>query len=289
MDWSDEMMAAAQAGNSIWRGTCPACGYKKAVSVGKGDSGYIAFCHACEESFYSGNSYRICESKPYRQNERKSYSADSYMIKRRVKRARDAWRLSKPYNGTLAEKYLLARCAIDDTFPKEALRAIRYQSGACHPFTKEMGPCLLGGVEHVGKSNLLGVQQIFLRADGLGKLDHEVPKISLGKLKGGAVRLGECGERLALSEGIETGLSFQTATGIPTWACLSTAGLRAIVLPKAPLATHITIAADHDEPGLRAADDLAERLTSEGRQVRIVFPPAEGTDFNDMIREAAND
>jgi putative DNA primase/helicase len=39
------------------------------------------------------------------------------------------------------------------------------------------------------------------------------------------VRLAEASDELGISEGIESGLSVQQATGLPVWAALSTGGL----------------------------------------------------------------
>ncbi len=83
-----------------------------------------------------------------------------------------------------------------------------------------------------------------------------------------------------LSEGIETGLSVQQATGLPVWATLSTSGLRAVILP--PATTVVTIAADGDEAGEVAAQAAARRFIAEGRTVKIARPP-KGMDFNDVL------
>ena len=89
------------------------------------------------------------------------------------------------------------------------------------------------------------------------------------------------GRKIAVSEGIETGLSFMQATGLPTWAALSAGGITNLVLPDA--VRKVLIAADADEVGLEAAESAASRWHAEGRTVRIVKPPA-GLDFNDLAR-----
>lgn len=108
----------------------------------------------------------------------------------------------------------------------------------------------------------------------------------LGRVAGGAMRLAELGDgdRLALCEGIETGLAAMTAcAGLPVWATLSTSGLEQIDLP--PAARRILILADNDVSGagMRAADASARRLRAQGRDVAIVLPPLEGEDFNDFL------
>jgi hypothetical protein len=126
---------------------------------------------------------------------------------------------------------------------------------------------------------IIGVHRTFLLPDGSGKAGFEPNKMSLGPIGGGGVPLAAPGAKIAVSEGIETGLSFQQATGIPTWAALSAGGIKRLVLP--PDAQEVLIAADADKVGLVAAHKAASRWHVEGRRVRIVKPP-EGLDFNEL-------
>jgi DNA primase len=72
-------------------------------------------------------------------------------------------------------------------------------------------------------------------------------------------------------------------TGIPTWAALSTSGLRNLQLPAE--VEEVIIAADSDAPGIIAAHDAARRWLADGIRVRIARPPV-GLDFNDVLRAA---
>jgi len=128
------------------------------------------------------------------------------------------------------------------------------------------------------------IHRTFLRPDGLGKADVTPPKMTLGPCAGGAVRLAPHGPKLLVAEGIETTLSAMLASGLPGWAALSTGGLRSLTLP--PDAAEIIIAADHDPPGIAAAEDAARRWTAEGRRVRIAIPDRPGADWNDTLRSA---
>ena len=112
-------------------------------------------------------------------------------------------------------------------------------------------------------------------------------RASLGSLAGGAVRLSEPHEgRLLLGEGIETtaaaALILDWHGG--AWAALSASGLRAVRLPEH--VRDVTIAADRDAGGLRAAAVLARRLEAEGRRVEI-RAPCRG-DFADWLGEATS-
>jgi hypothetical protein len=128
---------------------------------------------------------------------------------------------------------------------------------------------------------IAGVQRTFLLADGSDKAGFEPNEMSLGNISGGVVPLAALASKLAVSEGIETGLSFMQATGISTWSALSAGGLRALLLP--PEVREVLIAADPDLEGLKAARIAARRWHGEGRIVRIVKPP-EGVSFNELAR-----
>ena len=83
-----------------------------------------------------------------------------------------------------------------------------------------------------------------------------------------------------IGEGIETCLAAMQATGTPTWAALSTSGLRAVEIP--PEVREVVVLADGDAPGEAAATDAGHRLRRQGHRVRIARPPT-GLDFNDVL------
>lgn len=163
-------------------------------------------------------------------------------------------------------------------------RALRY-FGSDWPNGKPR-PCLpamVAAVQDV-KGNFLGTHCTFLEPGGRGK-SKAVPegkeKLFRGPVKGGAVRLAEANDSVVLTEGIETALAVLQSTGQPTWATLSTSGLVAVNLPDS--VEKVTIAADHDDPGIQAADIAARRFQEEGHSVRIVYPPNGHKDFLDAL------
>ena len=189
--------------------------------------------------------------------------------------ARDIWAKSKPAPGSIVEIYLKGR-GITAAIPL----TLRYHPGLKHGPTGLFLPAMVAGVSSVPDQKVVAIHRTFLRADGKGKARVSNAKMMLGPCGGGAVHLAPAGETLAIAEGIESGLSVQQATGIPTWACLSTSGLKGVVLP--PEVRTVIIAADGDEPGFKAAEVSAARLTREGRKVKIAKPPI-GRDFNDLL------
>ena len=124
-----------------------------------------------------------------------------------------------------------------------------------------------------------------MRIDGRDKASVSNNKMMLGKCAGGAVRLAPAGPELVLSEGIETGLSVQQATGLPVWATLGTSGLRSVILP--PEVKTVIVAADGDQAGEEAVQGAARRFIAEGRAVKIARPP-QGMDFNDLLLQPEN-
>ena len=146
-------------------------------------------------------------------------------------------------------------------------------------------PAMVAAVTTGPGRDVAAVHRTFLVADGRKKAPVSQNKMMLGPCSGGAVRLAAAGEELLLAEGIETALSVLQATGKPTWACLSTSGLKAVILP--PEVKTVTIAADGDAAGEEAAQAAARRFYLEGREVKIARPP-DGMDFNDLLMKPGN-
>ncbi len=190
---------------------------------------------------------------------------------------------AQPIAGTPAADYLAGR-GLDVPAESDLL----FHPDLAHFETKTGYPALVGQVRD-RNGDVIGLHRTWLAADADGsirKAPLDKAKKMLGRVAGGAVRLAPMGDgdRLALSEGIETGLAAMTACpDLPVWATLSTSGLEQVELP--PAATRIVILADNDASGagLRAADAAARRLRAQGRDVAIAVPPEEGQDFNDLL------
>ncbi len=70
--------------------------------------------------------------------------------------------------------------------------------------------------------------------------------------------------------------------GLPGWAAVSCGNLGAnMALPAG--VRRVTIAADPDPPGQRAAAKAARRWRAEGRSVRLATPDTPGQDFADLL------
>ena len=189
---------------------------------------------------------------------------------------------AQPVAGSPVALYLTARgLAVPDDAD------LLFHPDLTHWETKTGYPGMLGQVRDRNGA-VIGLHRTYLAIDGgvVSKASIMKPKMMLGRVAGGAVRLAPIGDadRLALSEGIETGLAVATACpDLPVWATLSTAGLEQVDLPSA--VRRVLILADNDVSGagLRAAEAAARRLRAQGRDVAVVLPPEEGEDFNDLL------
>jgi len=127
---------------------------------------------------------------------------------------------------------------------------------------------------------IVAAHRSYLLPDGTGKAQVSSPKMALGPLGDGAVRLAGSAPAMGLAEGIETGLSVMEQFEIGVWCALGSR-LDAVSFPNE--VREIQIFADNGEAGRRAAEKAAERLYSEGRRVFLRFPPPEYSDWNDVL------
>jgi putative DNA primase/helicase len=133
------------------------------------------------------------------------------------------------------------------------------------------------------KGTARGLHVTALKADGSGKALGSKSRRMFGEIRQNAVQLVPIGPdaTLAIAEGIETALSYQAITGVPTWAALSADFVAAFEPP--PGVKSLIIAADCDAngKGLRAARALGERFKDK-MAVRI-HGAGESLDWNDRL------
>lgn len=268
-----------QANTTVWR-DCPNCGYKKSLSVTVKDGRTLFFCHAgCSQD----DLWRAVRGgQPIaRQQRPMTCRRDDQESLHYIKKL---WDGSYPAQGTLVDVYLRGRGLIG-SIPV----SIRFLPNHPHNPTKTHWPVMLACVTDAA-GNLQAIHRTYLARDGRGKANLEPAKMTFGAVGGFAVHLAPAGDKLAVSEGIETGLSVQQATDIPTWAAISAGGMRELILPPLPAAAEVIICADNDQNGCgqRAAHNAAQRWIADGRRVRIALPPTPDSDFNDLLREAVN-
>ncbi|WP_084161947.1 toprim domain-containing protein [Methylocaldum szegediense] len=157
-------------------------------------------------------------------------------------------------------------------------------------------PAMLGLVLS-SASEPVTIHRTFLTPDGR-KAPVESPKklmpVPDGKrLSGAAIRLGVPGSVLGVTEGIETALAVQEATGLPTWATLNAALMKSFEPPEG--VDKLLIWADNDpvrngkKAGLDAAEALRKRMSDRGLETEILLPEGfrltegKGVDWLDVL------
>ena len=196
----------------------------------------------------------------------------------------DVWLGSEPFAGSPAEAYLRTRgvaldgCA-DVRFHPAAPRCKPRPPGLASPAPHG---AMLAVLRH-GAGHPTALHATYVTAAGERALNGL--RLIFGPASGAAVRLAPVRDgELAVAEGIETALSFAALSGLPTWAALSTSGLRGFMPPHG--LKRLTVAADSDDSGagLAAARALAERVSAVCEVV--VEPAPTGLDWNDVLRGA---
>ncbi len=193
---------------------------------------------------------------------------------------------TEPLLGSSAQTYLTSRGLAAPQTPD-----LLFHPDIPYWETKTGHPAMIAIVRDVSGERT-AIHRTYLQPDGSGKADVKKPRMMLGSVACGAVRLGKITEAdaLGISEGIETGLSVMTACpDLPVWAALSAGNMAKILLP--PEAVRIVLLADHDasKAGMKAARKAAERFVLEGRKVWIAKPSKAGDDFNDiLVRDGAD-
>ncbi|WP_237213994.1 DUF7146 domain-containing protein [Falsiroseomonas oryziterrae] len=126
-----------------------------------------------------------------------------------------------------------------------------------------------------------GAHVTYLRADGAGKAEGQRQKVMLGAA--GVIRLvpdADVSTGLGLAEGIETALAvMQRAGWSPVWAATSAGAMDRF--PVLPGIEALTIFADADGAGIKAARACGRRWAAAGREARLLAPPA--GDWNDAL------
>lgn len=136
-------------------------------------------------------------------------------------------------------------------------------------------PSLLASVRDCADNDAVRtLHRIYLSENGT-KAPVPDPKKSMtviGSMTGAAVQLFKPGRVLAVTEGIETGLSVKAGTNLPVWATLTAGGMETMHLPKDVELFVIFADKDKSERGYIAACKLAQRILKEGKAVLVYYP-----------------
>jgi putative DNA primase/helicase len=254
------------------------------LTIRDGDRAPLVKCHLGCDARQIVTALRLAGHWPEADDDRAARGSTADERRHRDERTREyllsLWRSAQTITGTPAETYLRERGIRGELPPTLRYAVLK------HTDTGLMLPAMVAAVQAPDRS-ICGLHRTYLRADGAGKAPVSKPRMMLGRYMGGAIRCAAAAPEMAIGEGIETTLSYMQATGVPSWAAICTSGMRSIVLPPLPMAATVHLLVDLDAAGEDAAQAAADRLSREGRWVKLARPIV-GKDFNDALRESRN-
>ena len=214
---------------------------------------------------------------------RKAREEDEATKLRAIERAGNIWRGATGLGGTLGEIYLRSR-GIRILPPRFRFAMIPAwyddATGECGP-DRPAVVCLVTDAADRG----IGIQRIFLAPDGRGKApDMKVAKLSFGRPRGGAIRLGPAGgDHVIVVEGPEDGATVsQMRADQPVFVTCGTGMMPLVEFP--PEIRRVTIGADNGKAGMAAAQKARAAFIDRGLEVRTVYPDPAFSDWNDQLR-----
>jgi len=203
--------------------------------------------------------------------------AEAQSEKDRVRSALAIWDEAVDPTGTVVETYLAGRGL---HVGEAAVEAIRF-----HPALRYEGATVSAMValfRDIATDSPCGIHRTFI--DGQGR---KIDRRMLGRTKDAAIKLNAdetVTNRIGIAEGIETSLAVMGMGWRPVWALGSANAIARF--PALAGVESLTIFADHDDVGIKAARTCGRRWADAGLDARVLRPPAVGADWNDVVRAA---
>jgi putative DNA primase/helicase len=180
--------------------------------------------------------------------------------------------------GTWAQSYFETReiwtvaCGIDD---------IKFSHNC--PREQERRPAIVVAMRDIHDGQIVAVQRIYLKRDG-ERIVKDGKPMMMGSAGRAAMMLypwSARGRVLHISEGLESGLSVMAMDHELVWAMGSCGAIERLPV-LFDRVRRLTIWADNDPPGIKAAEACADRWYAAGLQVKIKIPDREGWDPADV-------
>ena len=183
-----------------------------------------------------------------------------------------------PIDGTLAARYLWQTRSLH--ILEDVSNVLRFHPEC--PFGPGIRhPCLVALFRDIVSNEPRAIHRTALRSDAT-KAERKTKM--LGPSRGAAIKLTDEQDvtyGLSVGEGVESTLAGMAMGFRPAWALGSAGSVRNF--PVLAGIDCLTIIADHDDKGRRAADACRERWTDAGREVLIVMSAVESEDANDLV------
>jgi hypothetical protein len=173
-------------------------------------------------------------------------------------KARWLWARRRPAAGTIVETYLREARAYGGPLPA----SIGFLPGRRDFPPAMISAFALGRDCEPGTGPIEAVHITRLAPEGRAKAGTESDKIMIGRPRGTPIVLASVndGLGLAITEGIEDGLSIAEATGLGVWAAGSASFLSALADAVPRYVEAVSVIADPDEAGKHFARELAAGL-----------------------------
>ena len=198
----------------------------------------------------------------------------------RIDAARRLWEEGRAIAGSLSETHVRLRYVRRDLPGSQALRHHPAAPISAYRRRSPRRTALLAGIRNaVGE--LTAVEITYLDPNGQRTRRLRLPRKTIGVIHpSSAVRLDPLEADLLVGEGVFSVLSASERFGRPGWALMSTRNLRSWRAPDG--VRTVWIAADRGQDGERSARELATALRGAGVASRILLPPREHGDWNDV-------
>jgi putative DNA primase/helicase len=186
----------------------------------------------------------------------------------------ELWRGAGPIADTVAAKFLAARGLTID--PPPSLRA----TSVLH-LERYSLPAMVAAVQAPDR-RVIAVQRTLIDPRGDRKAQVRIPRMTIGALGWGAIRLAAATDVLGLAEGTEKALAAMQLFDVPCWSSLGAGRMHRVWIPDH--VRELQIFVDNDDAGRAAAERTAH--AHRHRRVVLQFPPSAFKDWDDVT--AAN-
>ncbi len=270
-------------GLGVYDVPCPFCGpacrrptsqRRPVLRIWRIDSDFATYCCArCgEHGYVRGHSVARPDPVAVERARAETVERERTSAAERLRKARWLWQCRRPLLGSIAEIYLregrrylgplpptLGYLPPRDEYPSALIAAFG--------FATETEP----GVLQIADDAVRGIHLTRLLPDGSDRERGEMAKIMIGRSFGSPIVLAPANDLLglAVTEGIEDGLSVFVATGLGVWTAGSASRMPVLADAVPSYIECATIYAHDDPAGQDGARGLAEGLARRGIEVFI--------------------
>ena len=257
---------------------CPSCGPAKSkrssqrkpvLRIWRVDQNFATFnCARCDTQGYArDNAAQPPNAAAIAHAKAQAARHERLVAAKRLSVARWLWSRRQPIHGTIAERYLLEARG----YQGPILWTLSFLPGS-----GEHAPAMIAafgladepepGSITIADDAVRGVHLTKLAPDGSGKAGSDKDKIIVGKCLGSPIVLAPPNDLIgmAVTEGIENGLSMFAATGLGVWAAGAASRMPTLADTISVYIDYVTVCADDDPTGLENAGELLGRIRARG-------------------------